>query len=94
MINKIQPIFTSKIAKFMGHVVLINISLHFLAEMNDPYEQLKEHIKIANMVWIISVCVFYLDKLVMSVYEIKKVKLLWEKSFEIIKRTKWSSDLN
>ena len=98
MIDKIQTklkvIFTSKFAKFLGHFFLINLTLHFWAEINDPYGHVEEHIKIANMAWIISVCVFYLDKLVMSVYEIKKVKLLCEKSFQIIKNTKWSSDLN
>ena len=92
--NKLKAIFTSKFAKFMGHVFIINLTLHFWAEMNDPYGHVEEHIKVANTAWIISVCVFYLDKLVMSVYEIKKVKLLCEKSSEIIKVAKWSSDLN
>jgi hypothetical protein len=98
MIDKIQTklkvIFTSKFAKFLGHVFLINLTLHFWAEINDPYGHVEEHVKVANTAWIISVCVFYLDKLVMSVYEIKKVKLLCEKSSEIIKVAKWSSDLN
>ena len=75
MINKIQSklkaIFTSKFAKFMGHVVLINLTLHFWAEMSDPYGNLEEHIKVADMVWIISVCVFYLDRLIMSKYKTK-----------------------
>jgi hypothetical protein len=92
--NKLKAIFTSKFAKFMGHVFLIMLTLHFWAEMNDPYGHVEEHVKVANTAWIISVCVFYLDKLVMSVYEIKKVKLLCEKSSEIIKGAKWSSDLN
>lgn len=75
MINKIQSklraIFTSTFVKFMGHVVLINLTLHFWAEMNDPYGHVEEHVKVANMVWIISVCLFYLDKLVMSKYKTK-----------------------
>lgn len=98
MINKIQSklksIFTSKFAKFLGHIFLIMLTLHFWAEINDPYGNVEEHVKVANTAWIISVCVFYLDKLVMSVYEIKEVKFLCEKSFKIIKSTKWSSDLN
>ena len=69
--NKLKAIFTSKFAKFMGHVFLIILTLHFWAEMNDPYGNGEEHIKIANMGWIISVCVFYLDKLVMSKYKNK-----------------------
>jgi hypothetical protein len=72
MINKIQSklgaIYTSKFAKFMGHVFLIIITLHFWVEMNDPYGQVEEHVKVANMVWIISVFVFYFDKLLMSKY--------------------------
>ena len=75
MINKIQSkvkaIFNSKFAKFLGHTFLITVTLHFWAEMNDPYGGVEEHIKIANMGWIISVCVFYLDKLVMSQYKTK-----------------------
>ncbi len=75
MINKIQSklkdIFTSKFAKFMGHVFLINLTLHFWAEMNDPYGQVEEHVKVANTAWIISVCVFYLDRLIMSKYKTK-----------------------
>ena len=75
MINKIETklkaIFASKFAKFMGHTFLITATLHFWAEMNDPYGHVEEHIKIANMGWIISVCVFYLDKLVMSQYKTK-----------------------
>ena len=50
----------------MGHVFLINLTLHFWAEMNDPYRHLEEHIKVADMLWIISVCVYYLDRLFMS----------------------------
>lgn len=72
MINKIQTnikaLFASKFAKFMGHVFLIMLTLHFWAEINDPYGHVEEHIKIANMGWIISVCVFYLDKLLMPSY--------------------------
>jgi len=64
--NKLKAIFTSKFAKFIGHVFLINLTLHFWAEMNDPYGHVEEHVKVANMVWIIIVCLFYLDKLVMS----------------------------
>ena len=75
MINKIQSklkaIFKSKLAKFLGHVVLINLTLHFWAEMNDPYGHVEEHVKVANMVWIISVCLFYLDKIIMSEYKTK-----------------------
>ena len=75
MINKIQSklkeIFTSKLAKFLGHVFLIILTLHFWAEMNDPYGHVEEHVKVANMVWIISVCVFYIDRLVMSQYNTK-----------------------
>jgi hypothetical protein len=69
--NKLKAIFTSKFAKFMGHTFLIMATLHFWAEMNDPYGNVEEHIKIANMGWIISVCVFYLDKLAMSKYKTK-----------------------
>ena len=72
MIDKIQTklkaIFTSKFAKFLGHVFLIMLTLHFWAEMNDPYGHVEEHVKVANTAWIISVCVFYLDKLIMSKY--------------------------
>ena len=75
MINRIQSklktISTSKFAKFLGHVVLINLTLHFWAEMNDPYGHVEEHVKVANTAWIISVCVFYLDKLIMSKYKTK-----------------------
>ena len=67
--NKLKAIFTSKFVKFMGHVVLINLTLHFWAEMNDPYGHVEEHVKVANTAWIISVCVFYLDKLIMSKYK-------------------------
>lgn len=67
--TKIRALLSSRFAKFMGHVFLINVTLHFWAEMNDPYGHVEEHIKIANMVWIISVCVFYLDKLIMSQYK-------------------------
>ena len=69
--NKLKATFTSKFAKFMGHVFLINLTLHFWAEMNDPYGHVEEHVKVANMVWIISVCVFYIDRLVMSQYKTK-----------------------
>ena len=69
--NKLKAIFTSKFAKFLGHVFLINLTLHFWAEMNDPYGHVEEHVKVANTAWIISVCVFYLDKLVMSKYKTK-----------------------
>ena len=79
MINKIpsklKAIFTSKFAKLLGHVFLINLTLHFCAEINDPYGHLEEHVKVANTAWIISVCVFYLDKLVMSKYK-TKIKLI------------------
>ena len=79
MINKIRSkfkaLFNSKFAKFMGHVFLINLTLHFLAEMNDPYGHVEENVKVANMVWIISVCLFYLDRLVMSKYK-TKIELL------------------
>ena len=79
IINKIQTKFnallSSRFAKFMGHVFLINLTLHFWAEMNDPYENVEEHIKIANMVWVISVCVFYLDKLLMYKYKTKIERL-------------------
>lgn len=75
MINKIpsklKAIFTSKFAKLLGHLFLINLTLYFWAEINDPYGHVEEHIKIANMGWIISVCLFYLDKLVMSKYKTK-----------------------
>ena len=75
MINKIQSklkaIFTSKFAKFLGHVFLIMLTLHFWAEINDPYGHVEEHVKVANTAWIISVCVFYLDRLVMSQYKTK-----------------------
>ena len=74
MINKIQSklkaIFTSKFAKFLGHVFLIMLTLHFWAEMNDPYGDVEEHVKVANKLWIISVCVYYSDSLVM--FNIKK----------------------
>lgn len=69
--NKLKAIFTSKFAKFFGHVFLINLTLHFWAEMNDPYVHVEEHVKVANTAWIISVCVFYLDKLIMSKYKTK-----------------------
>jgi hypothetical protein len=42
-----------------------------LAILNDPYGGVEEHVKIANTAWIISVCVFYLDRLVMSQYKTK-----------------------
>ena len=75
MIDKIQTklkaIYTSKFAKFMGHTFLIIITLHFWVEINDPYGNVEEHIKIANMVWIISVCLYYLDNLIMSKYKTK-----------------------
>jgi hypothetical protein len=35
----------------------------------------EEHVKVANTAWIISVCVFYLDRLVMSQYK-TKIKLI------------------
>jgi hypothetical protein len=74
MINKIQTklkaIFTSKSAKFLGHVFLIMLTLHFWAEINDPYGHVEEHVKVANTAWIISVCAYYLDRLVM--FNIKK----------------------
>jgi len=69
--SELKTVFTSRFAKFMGHVFLINLTLHFWAEMNDPYGHVEEHVKVANMVWIISVCLFYLDKLVMSQYKTK-----------------------
>ena len=69
--SKIKVIFTSKFAKFLGHLFLINLTFHYLAEMNDPYGYVEEHVKVANMVWIISVCLFYLDKLIMSEYKTK-----------------------
>ena len=79
MIHKIQTkfkaIFTSKFAKFLGHILLILATMHFCAEMNDPYGHVEEHVKVANMVWIISVCAFYLDKLIMSKYK-TKIELL------------------
>ena len=75
MINKIETklkaIFASKFAKFMGHTFLITATLHFWAEMNDPYGHVEEHVKVANSAWIISVCLFYLDKLIMSKYKTK-----------------------
>jgi hypothetical protein len=75
MINEIQTklksIFTSKFAKFLGHIFLIMLTLHFWAEINDPYGGVEEHVKVANTAWIISVCVFYLDRLVMSKYKTK-----------------------
>ena len=67
--SKLKSIFTSKFAKFMGHVFLIMLTLHFWAEINDPYGHVEEHVKVANTAWIISVCVFYLDKLIMSKYK-------------------------
>ena len=67
--TKLKDIFTSKFAKFMGHIFLITATLHFWAEMNDPYGHVEEHVKVANTAWIISVCVFYLDKLIMSKYK-------------------------
>ena len=69
--SKLKAIFTSKFAKFLGHVFLIMLTLHFWAEMNDPYGYVEEHVKVANTAWIISVCVFYLDKLIMSKYKTK-----------------------
>jgi hypothetical protein len=79
MINKVQSklkaVFTSKFAKFLGHVFLIMLTLHFWAEINDPYGGVEEHVKVANTAWIISVCVFYLDRLVMSQYK-TKIKLI------------------
>jgi hypothetical protein len=79
MINEIQSklksIFTSKFAKFLGHSFLIMLTLHFWAEINDPYGGVEEHVKVANTAWIISVCVFYLDRLVMSQYK-TKIKLI------------------
>ena len=80
-----KAILASKFAKFVGHTFLITATLHFWAEMNDPYGDVEEHIKIANMGWIISVCVFYLDKLVMSVYAISEVNLFLEKAYDKIK---------
>jgi hypothetical protein len=85
IMTNIKAIFASKFAKFVGHTFLIIATLHFWAEMNDPYGDVEEHIKIANMGWIISVCIFYLDKLIMSVYEIQKVNLLCIKAYEKIK---------
>jgi hypothetical protein len=67
--NKLKAIFTSKFAKFLGHVFLIVATIYFVGEMSNPYAE--EHIKIANMAWFISVCVFYLDKLIMSKYKTK-----------------------
>jgi hypothetical protein len=94
ILTKLQAIFTSKFAKFLGHVFLIILTLHFWAEMNDPYGNVEEHIKIANMGWIISVCVFYLDKLVMSVYEIQKVNLFWKQVYKKLEVKRWGGNLN
>lgn len=73
MIDKIQTklkaIFTSKFAKFIGHMLLIIATIYFVGEMSNPYAE--EHIKVADMAWFISVCVFYLDKLIMSKYKTK-----------------------
>ena len=71
--NKLKAIFTSKFAKFMGHTLLIIATIYFVGEMSNPYAE--EHIKIADMAWFISVCVFYLDRLVMSKYK-TKIELL------------------
>lgn len=68
--TKLQAILTSKFAKFMGHTLLIILTIYFVGEMSNPYAE--EHIKIADMIWFISVCVFYLDRLVMSKYKTKK----------------------
>ena len=77
MINKIQTklkeIFTSKFAKLMGHTLLIILTIYFVGEMSNPYAE--EHIKIADMAWFISVCVFYLDTLIMSKYKTKIERL-------------------
>lgn len=54
--------------KFMGHTFLIIATFYFFMEMTDPYDT-EEHVKVADMAWIISVCVFYLDKWVMSKYQ-------------------------
>jgi hypothetical protein len=88
--NKLKAIFTSKFAKFMGHVFLINLTLHFWAEMNDPYGGVEEYVKVANMLWIISVFVFYIDRLILSNYktkieplEAKKLRYFLTDSFTI-----------
>ena len=67
--RKLKAILTSKFAKFMGHTFLIIATIYFVGEMSNPYAE--EHIKVANMAWFISVCVFYLDRLVMSQYQTK-----------------------
>jgi hypothetical protein len=45
------------------------------------------------MGWIISVCAFYLDKLVMSVYEIQKVNLFWEQAYKKLEVKRWGGNL-
>ena len=67
--TKLKAIFISKFAKFMGHTLLIIATIYFVGEMSNPYAE--EHIKVADMAWFISVCVFYLDRLVMSKYKTK-----------------------
>lgn len=70
MKSLINNIWIKRVLAFIAHSLLICFTFYFLIEGANPYAP--PHIILADMLWVFSVLVFYLYKLIMFIY--KKVK--------------------